>query len=232
MSRARRHLCAVLTALLFITGLVAAVPAVAAIRVPATPSGLPTGIESRAQYVGQVACDQYNRSGTLALARLLVATYPGTSYNTLYRCGTDGRQSEHYDGRALDWMISARNPTQKSEAIAAIGWMLATDRAGNQFAMARRLGIMYIIFNNQIWGAWSGKWAPYQNCARLPSTASDSYCHRNHVHISLSWNAAAARTSFFSKRVFDATDYGPCLVNAVHGKLWYRGFNRSPCPRA
>jgi hypothetical protein len=220
-----------MVSLLFVAGLTVVAPTASAVTpVPSTTKGLPAGIEGLADYVGQVACDLHTRPGTTALARLLVATYPDTSYNTTYRCGSDGKQSEHYDGRAIDWMVSARTVKQKAEATAAINWMLATDKAGNRFAMARRLGIMYIIFNNRMWGSWSGKWEAYENCAKQPSPANDSYCHRNHVHISMGWNGAEKRTSFFSKRVFDATDYGPCKILAVKGILRYAGFNRLRCP--
>jgi hypothetical protein len=233
MSMTRRRLVAAisaLVALLFATNLaVGTGTAGATVQTPPTPAGLPLGIEGLAHYVGQVACDPHPRPGTLALANLLVHTYPGTSYATVYRCGTDGTRSEHYDGRAIDWMASARIPSQAAAATAAINWMLATDSHGNRFAMARRLGIMYIIFNNRMWGAWNGQWAPYNNCAKTPSTAYDSYCHRNHVHISLGWNGAYERTSFFSKRVFDATDYGPCKLSTTT-ILRYTGFRRYPCP--
>ena len=230
MSRARRHLCAVITALLFVTGFVAAAPsAIATTPVPATPTGLPTSIEDMAQYVGQTACDLRTHAGTAALAKLLVATYRDTRYNTTYTCGTDGGQSEHYDGRAIDWMVSARSVSQKAEATAAITWMLATDRAGNRFAMARRLGIQYIIFNNRIWGSWNGQWDAYENCAKQTSVSYDGYCHRNHVHISLSWNGAYARTSFFTKRVFDATDYGPCRTLGLNWAYHYVGYNPVRC---
>lgn len=112
-------------------------------------------------------------------------------------------------GRAVDWMVSIRNATQRARAGAVIGWLLATDRRGNRFADARRLGVMYVIFDNRIWGSWSGAWAPYNNCAQLPQLSYDSRCHRNHMHISLSWNGAPARTTFWTPGAF-ATDFGPC----------------------
>lgn len=199
-------------------------PASAATPVIKTPTGLPTAIEDLPRYVGQVACDTRQRWGTVALAKLLVRTYPDTSYNTTYSCGTDGDRSEHYDGRAIDWMASLRNPTQAAEARAAINWMLATDSAGHKFAMARRLGIQYIIWNGRIWGSYSQTWEPYLNCqtTAMKSTAHDSLCHRNHVHISLSWNGARGLTTFWLHRVF-AFDYGPCAASDLNwGPDWSR----------
>ena len=184
--------------------LVAASPA-SATPVPHTPSGLPRAIEPMAQYVGQTACDPYTHAGTKALAHLLAATYGsygGSGYNTSYACGTDGTQSEHYDGRAIDWMVSVRNSRQYAAGKAAIAWLLATDSHGNRFAMARRLGVMYVIYNNRMWGAWDGRWEQYNGCYKLKSHAYDNACHRTHVHISLSFNGALGHTSFWRKKVY------------------------------
>lgn len=210
---------------------VATAPAgVAAVRSLPTPTGLPVAIEPLATYVEQISCQPGYRTGTLALARLLVTTYPNTSYGGAYACGTDGTRSEHYDGRAIDWMNSVRNRVQAAQAASVIKFLLATDRYGNKFANARRMGIMYIIWNNKMWGSWNGVWSDYHNCAKTPSTALDSACHRNHMHFSLSWNGAKGRTSFWSKHAFAATDYGPCRSREFNWSANYTTFNRQGCP--
>ena len=209
---ARRRLAAVLIATLTLLGAVTAAAtgtASAATPVPGTPSGLPLAIEPMTQDVGQDSCDPTVKPGTQHLATFLMRTYPGTSWASAYSCLTDGNQSEHYEGRAIDWMTSMRNAQQRADANAFITWLLATDSHGNRFAMARRLGVMYVIWNNRIWGAWNGAWQPYQNCAQHPELASDNRCHRTHVHISLAWNGAMGATSFWTHKVFP-TDYGPC----------------------
>jgi hypothetical protein len=159
-----------------------------------------------------------------------VRTYPNTTFGGAYACGTDGGRSEHYDGRAIDWMNSVRNPTQKAQATAVLSFLLGTDSRGNKFAMARRMGIMYIIWNNNIWGSWDGKWSPYNNCAKTPQVSYDSSCHRNHMHISLSWTGAVGRTSYWSKRVYAATDYGPCRPKDLNWASGYAGTNLRGCP--
>jgi hypothetical protein len=219
-------------ALSLTAGAVLAATPAQAITVPSlrVPTGMPRAIEPLADYVGQVSCQPAFRVGTLALGRLLVRTYPGTSFGGNYSCGTDGSQSEHYDGRAIDWMNSVRDPRQAAQAASVINFMLATDRYGNKFAMARRVGVMYIIWNNRIWGAWDGKWAPYNNCAKTPSPSLDSACHRNHMHISLSFNGAMGRTSFWSRAVFSRTDYGPCRVAGLNWAANYLGYNARGCP--
>ncbi|MDT4930203.1 MAG: hypothetical protein QOF92_3070 [Pseudonocardiales bacterium] len=210
--------------------LAVAPPASATAR-PPIPAGLPRSIEPLADYVGQVACDPHLRAGTAKLARLLAATYSGysaTSWSSTYACGTDGTRSEHYDGRAIDWMVDVHNARQHTAAKAAITWLLATDRAGNRFAMARRLGVMYVIYENRMWGAWDGRWAQYNNCAHLPKRADDNACHRTHMHISLAWSGAMGRTSYWTKKVA-RTDYGPCRAKDLNWAGRYRAANLVPC---
>jgi hypothetical protein len=217
----RRVTTTVLAALALTTVLATAGPgASAATPVPPTPAGLPTGIEALSSYVGANSCDAKAKPGTAALGALLVGTYPGTTYGSARPCGSDSlATSEHYDGRAVDWMASARNATQKAQANAALSWMLATDRAGNTFAMARRLGVMYLIWNNRTWSAYRPQdgWVEYQGClsSTKAATSYDTACHRNHVHISLSWSGAMQRSSYWSKQVA-APEWGPCRSWALN----------------
>jgi len=185
----------------------AAAPASAAVRTP--PRTLPGVIEPLAQYVAQSSCDPTVKPGTRALATLLARTYPGITWASAYSCGTDGSISEHYEGRAIDWMASYRVDWQRADATSLVTWLLATDKAGNRFAMARRLGVQYVIWDNRIWGSWNGQWADYNGCLNTPSTAYDNACHRTHVHLSLSWNGAMGTTTFWTGSVA-AFDYGPC----------------------
>ena len=77
------------------------------------------------------------------------------------------------------------------------------DKAGNRYANARRLGVMYIIWNDKMWSSYrpSEGWRPYSSCADTPASAYDTACHRNHIHLSLSWEGANGRTSFWTKQV-------------------------------
>ncbi|MEX0426930.1 peptidoglycan-binding protein [Nocardioides sp. DS6] len=168
----------------------------------------------------------------VALGDLLKATYPGTSYSISRTCGTDPLPtSEHYDGRAVDWFTSVRTATGKARADALIRWLLATDAMGNAFANARRLGIMYVIWNGKIWGAYraSDGWRPYQSCAQHPEKAYDTTCHRDHMHFSLSWEGAMKRTSWWTKQVA-AVDYGPCRAADLNWADPYTTARATPCP--
>lgn len=229
--RRRPFIPLVATVALLLTPVVVASRASATTPVPPTPTGLPSSIEALATDVADTSCDPRTKVATGKLAALLKATYPDTTYATVYACGTDSNRSEHYDGRAIDWMVSARTATGLATANAFLGWLLRTDSAGHTFAMMRRLGIQYVIFNNRIWGTWDQQWDPYQDCATRTSTTYDSYCHRNHVHISLGWNGALGRTSYWSKTVATTTDYGPCRPADLNWSYYYTSVNPKPCPR-
>jgi peptidoglycan hydrolase-like protein with peptidoglycan-binding domain len=215
----------------------AATPArtTAATHVP-IPPGSPapsTAIEPLAPYVPQVSCDPKQRPGTVKLARLLATTYrsfSATDWASTYNCGTDGSTSEHYDGRAIDWMVGVHNAKQRAAATAVISWLLATDKAGHRFAIARRLGVMYLIYDNRMWGAWSGRWEAYDNCAKRPQRANDNACHRTHMHISLSWTGAMGRTSYWTKHLA-LTDFGPCRPKDLNWAYLYQRVNLVPCLR-
>jgi peptidoglycan hydrolase-like protein with peptidoglycan-binding domain len=200
--------------------------------VPPTPRGLPAGLEGLQPYVPAVSCDPRDTVGTAALGRLLTATYPGTSAGIARTCGTDPlRTSEHYEGRALDWMTSVRDPLGAARARAMLGWLLGTDAAGNRYAAARRLGVMYVIWDNRIWGAYNpaAGWRPYSRCALHPEPAWDTTCHRDHVHISLGWAGARARTSYWTGAVAPS-DFGPCRPVDLNWADPYTSQRATRCP--
>lgn len=228
----RRTLATIGCATVVLAGLMAAGPASAATaKAPKAPRTFSATIEDLASYVGQTSCDPHLKRGTADLGALLTKTYPGTSWGATYACGTDGSQSEHYEGRAIDWMVSARNSTTKADARAFYGWLLATDKYGNTAAMARRLGVMYIIFNGRMWGSWDSKWEEYNGClhGKGLARANDNACHRTHMHISLSWNGARAKTTFWTGHV-SRTDYGPCLKKGHKYAAKWTHVNLTGCP--
>jgi hypothetical protein len=171
----------------------------AAPPVPPTPS-FGKAIEGYAGYEGNTICDPVNRPGATKLAKLIRATYGsdesiGISRNACYTT------SEHNDGRALDWMIDVSNRADKAKADAFLSWLLATDKHGNKHAMARRLGVMYIIFNKRMWRAYDPGWSAY----------SGTNPHTDHIHISLSYDGSSGRTSYWTGKALA----GPCSTAAL-----------------
>jgi hypothetical protein len=228
-----RVVATLVTALALAASLGSLAPASAATPTPVAATGLPKTLESMPGYVPANSCDPTAKPGTAALGKLLTTTYPGTTYGISRTCGTDALPtSEHYDGRAVDWMNSIRNPTQAAQAKALITWLMASDAAGNTYANARRLGVMYIIWNNKIWGAYSADrgWRAYSSCASHPEPGWDNTCHRNHMHLSLSWAGAMKTTSYWTKQVA-SVNYGPCRARDLNWAPPYGGTPRTtPCP--
>ena len=164
-----------------------ALPAFAA---PAVRTPL-RAIEGYAPYQAQSICSPTAKPGTVALRTLVMRAYPGSGdYGIIRNCKIGGR-SEHKEGRAWDWKVSAGNAAQVRQVNDMLRWMFATDRYGNRFAMARRLGVMYIIWNHRIWSASRQTWRAY--------TGADP--HTSHVHFSLGWAGALKRTSYWSGKV-------------------------------
>jgi len=207
-------------------------PASAATPTPRVPSGLPVAIEPLASYVPANSCNPAAKPGTTKLGELLKTTYPGTSYGISRACGAGLPTSEHYDGRAVDWMNSVRDPKQAAQASAVIGWLAAPDARGNAYANARRVGAMYVIWNNKIWGLYNADqgWRPYSTCATHPERSWDNTCHRNHMHISLTWAGAMGTTSYWTKQVA-APDFGPCRAPDLNWAGLRTRVNPTPCPR-
>ena len=199
-TRLRRAIGTTVAAALLGSGLMAvqADPAAAAYPVPPTRSGLTESIEALQPYVGQSSCDPVAKPGVRAFRDMLLRTYPDTgSFGIVRDCGAGG-QSEHKEGRAFDWKVSAYSSRQKAEADTLINWLLKTDQYGNPYANARRLGIMYMIWNKRIWKAYNPVWQAYSG----PSP------HTDHVHFSFGWNGAKKVTSFWDGSVAQI-DFGP-----------------------
>jgi hypothetical protein len=191
-TRARR-LPALLGLLVLMALVVTLLPMAAAPSADAAPPQPKTpkvgkAIEPYAAYEPNTVCDPVNRPGAERIADLIRQTYGsdesiGISRNACYTT------SEHNDGRAIDWMVDATTKTGRAKANAFLDWLLATDKHGNRDAMARRLGIMYIIYNRQIWRAYDGgHWGPY----------SGTNPHTDHIHISLAFDGSTGRTSFWT----------------------------------
>lgn len=213
------------------SGAAAAAVATAAVKKPPAATKLPAGIEDLADYVPANSCSPTTRPGAHRLGTLLTTTYPDTRFGGARACGALP-DSEHHDGRAVDWMNSIRNPTQAAQAKAVVSWLLATDADGHAYANARRLGVMYIIWNGKIWGAYSADrgWRPYSSCASHQEKAWDTTCHRDHMHLSLSWAGAMGRTSYWTGKVA-APDFGRCRPADLNWAYVYKKPNPHRCPR-
>ncbi|USQ76426.1 peptidoglycan-binding domain-containing protein [Ornithinimicrobium cryptoxanthini] len=158
---------------------------------------LPEDVDQAAVFQRNVICDPVAKPGVIAVANLLGQAYDRPGY-TLARSCIDLR-SEHYDGRAVDWQLNAYDPMDRRIGDAAATWL--TDNDGE---VARRLGIQSVIWNNRSWHASDGTWRAY--AGQSP--------HTDHIHISLTWDGANMRTSWWTGVALTAeeVDQGPCAV--------------------
>ncbi|KRC65971.1 hypothetical protein ASE12_15115 [Aeromicrobium sp. Root236] len=177
-------------------------PAVAGdppITLPSSPKGLqapvtlPAELDPASPYLPQVSCSPIDLPGVTKLRALVLATYGEGGAGAISHGCTEG-VSEHSEGRAWDWMVDVGDTSERAAAANFIGWATA-----NNGRNARRLGIMYIIYNKKIWAIY-----------RAADGWRASSDHTDHVHISFSWNGARGNTSFWTGKV-GAIDLGPCI---------------------
>jgi hypothetical protein len=154
-------------------------------------------VDSYAPYQPQKTCARTDKPGTVALGQWLVAR-GGVFGGTLRSCSSGGT-SEHKDGRAFDWMLDATSVDDRAIADAFLVEAFADDELGDTDALARRMGIMYVIWNDRMYAAWDGfepKRYLSSGC-RTRRTCSATLRHRDHMHISLSRDGARGRTSWY-----------------------------------
>jgi hypothetical protein len=165
----------------------------------------PPPIEDYASYDPQSTCAKKPKAGTVALGEYLVATYGGGGGAVNRGCRSGGT-SEHKDGRAIDWMLDARVKADRLLAKQFLADVFATDEDGNTHALARRMGIMYIIWNDHMYSGWDEFEREDYLSSGCPSKnkCSASLRHRNHVHISLSRPGARGVTSWYEGRLPDS----------------------------
>jgi peptidoglycan hydrolase-like protein with peptidoglycan-binding domain len=180
---------------------------------PAKPLGPILDIAS--SYQPQDSCDPVAKPGVVAFENLILATYKvGFSDGIVRDCGI-GATSEHKEGRAWDWAIPATT-TDRATAQHVVTWLSA-----NNGEMARRFGIMYIIWNRQIWGVYRPQdgWRPY----------SGESAHTDHVHFSFSWDGAEKRTSWWTGTAVTVPDVGPCQPYAGQPAPIYTSRRTAAC---
>lgn len=196
-------------------------PSATAAAVPTTRDYGPS-IDHYSRYQAETSCSATEKPGPQQVRDLLRRTYGSSVASNIVRpCSAAG--SGHEEGRSIDWMTNVRNAQQRDMAETFVGWLLASDKHGNAHAMARRMGIMYIIWDNKMWraydtkkadpyGNFTGGWTTYTTTVtvdgkrvKTPCTAPeassktyDNLCHRNHVHISFGWDGALAKTSYYA----------------------------------
>lgn len=162
---------------------------------PPTPA-FGKAIDPFASYDAQDTCDPTAKPGVVSFKDLILKTYPVTGDYGITRACNVGSTSEHKEGRAWDWKVNYFNTSQRDIADTVIDWLLDTDQHGNACANARRLGMMYFIWNKEIWGAYRSPNSSCKTAGWKGYTGSNP--HTDHVHISWAWSGAKKQTTWWS----------------------------------
>lgn len=155
--------------------------------VPAPLTPMTPDVNPVIGYEPQTTCDPGPKPGALRLLDIITTTY-GAAQTVWIPRGCDvGPISEHKEGRAVDWMVSIRNPQDRANAEAFLNWLLGSDQAGRPYGHALQLGVMYVGWHDRIWRAYdlNRGWQELKGCFSKTEPKYDNYCHRNHIHISL-----------------------------------------------
>ncbi len=168
---------------------------------PALAGPLP--VEGYAAYEPQTTCRSRALPGTSTLARWITNSFRGGTARATLRACAGGGTSEHKDGRAIDWTMSASSRRDRRTVTKFLNRLWATDAEGNAHALARRTGVMYIIWNDRIYSSYRGfEPRAYLNSAcKSRRRCSRTLRHRDHVHISLSQAGGKAQTSWYLARL-------------------------------
>ena len=197
MSRLLRSAATVLTTLLVsapVTLAVGAAPAAAAYDGP---------VEDYASYQPQKKCRDKARPGTRELAGWIDQKFDGGSAVASMRACGSGGVSEHKAGRAIDWAMDATKKKHRREVRRFLGKIFATDDDDEKHALARRMGVMYVIWNDHMYASYDDHFAKEDYLSSSCSSrkkCSKTLRHRDHVHISLSRPGGRGDTSWYEER--------------------------------
>jgi hypothetical protein len=155
-------------------------------------------LEPYAGYQPQTTCRRKPKPGVLLLADWLVAR--GGGYGAITRPCAGSSTSEHKESRAFDWVLDATSETDQALAAALLDELLAPDDTGEPSALARRMGIMYVIWDDQMYASYDGFVAKryLSSGCRNRRTCSPTLRHRDHMHLSLTRKGAKGVTSWYA----------------------------------
>lgn len=175
----------------------------AALTFAAPVVALTVPVDDYAGYEPQKVCRAQALPGTQALARWVNRSFAGGTAVASVRSCSSGGTSEHKDGRAIDWRMSATSARDRATVRKFLDRILAADAEGNPHALARRMGVMYVIWNDRMYASYrrfEARAYLSSSCTTL-RTCSATLRHRDHVHISLSQDGGRGLTSWYAGRL-------------------------------
>lgn len=183
---------------------------------PSAPAPAPDPIDGYQRYDAQKTCDPTVKPGAQYLLDMVIAHYKVGRRIPITRACHVGGTSEHKEGRAVDWGVNVANAAEKAAADHFVQWLTAPGPDGKVGWNARRLGVMYVIWNGQIWNntSASATWRVYTGASP----------HTDHVHVSLGWGGAWQRSSWWTGVALPETSTTRLYVAKVYDDL----FDRAP----
>lgn len=158
-------------------------------------------IEDYAAYQPAKHCATGPKPGTQVLAAWIVDTFGGRLGGIWRACSSS--TSEHHEGRALDWTLDATKKQDRQRASRLRARLFATDADGNTHALARRMGVMYLIWDDHMWSAWDGftKDDYRSSSCKTLRGCSRTLRHRDHLHVSLTRAGGRGETNWYDGRL-------------------------------
>jgi len=160
----------------------------------------PGPVDDYASYQGENGCRDRPMKGTKQLAAWINKKFSGgTASASMRACSSS--TSEHQDGRAIDWTMDAAKEADRNEVDRFLTKLFAEDADAEAHALARRMGIMYIIWNDHMYRAYGNPHFAkdaYDGCPGRKK-CSKTLRHRDHVHISLSKPGGKAETTWYNR---------------------------------
>lgn len=149
-------------------------------------------------------CSSKTQPGVVKLTRWLEENVRGVFWGS-YRCEKWGKReaSLHAENRAIDWRLDVADRADRRAAEELIDLLLAPDAAGNEQALARRMGVEELIWDCGYWAAGMPEAMPYRPCfgrrGKPKKRVDVTVAHRDHVHIGMTKAGAKAKTSFWRR---------------------------------
>ncbi len=121
----------------------------------------------------------------MALGHWLVKTYGG-GYGRISSPCKGGSVSEHKEGRAFDWSLNALKAADRARATRFLKQLFATGPTGEPAELARRMGVMYVIWNDRIYASYDQfrrAGLPQLELQEAREVLEDAAAPRPHAHL-------------------------------------------------
>lgn len=185
---------------------------------PATPK-FSEPVDDTPIYRKENECSPTEKPGPQFVRDLINKTYGTASQNIVRPCPPNPRSS-HNAGRALDWMRHYSKPDQKKQVDDFVHWLNKSE-GGVPHANARRLGMMYIIWNDRKFYYFRGSraaWEPYYTTASV-----EEYDEATQKLVPVRKKVACTSTKPEEQAIREAQYDNMCHRNHLHISFTHEG---------